>query len=121
MIDLSDGLAGDLRHILRASQVSAILDERRIPIHPDVDRFADLPREPIGYAAERLRHALSDGEDFELCFTLPAERAADLERDFVGKPVVPCRIGTIVEGASAEMRWLNGAIITAAGYEHDWR
>ena len=62
MLDLSDGIASDLRHILDQSGVGATLDARAIPIHPDVDRT--LPE------AEQLRRALTDGEDFELLFTV---------------------------------------------------
>ena len=61
MLDLSDGIASDLRHILRESGVGATLYAERIPIHPDVDH--ELPSE------QRLRHALGDGEDFELLLT----------------------------------------------------
>ena len=61
MLDLSDGIASDLTHILRESGVGATLDEAAIPIHSDVD-----PQLPD---SERRRHALCDGEDFELLFT----------------------------------------------------
>lgn len=54
MIDISDGLATDLRHILKASHVGAILYEKNIPIHED---------------SEGITSSLCDGEDFELCFT----------------------------------------------------
>lgn len=55
MIDVSDGLAGDLGHILKESKVGAILDAQRIPLHPNAD----------------LKAGLYDGEDFELLFTMP--------------------------------------------------
>src|SRR5688572_23043231 len=57
MLDLSDGLASDLFHIAEASNVGIELNSAAIPIHPDV--------EPALSPAERLQHALSDGEDFE--------------------------------------------------------
>jgi thiamine-monophosphate kinase len=53
MMDISDGLATDLRHILKASRVGADLDSSKIPI--------------LG----TLEQALFDGEDFELLFTSP--------------------------------------------------
>ncbi len=61
MLDLSDGIASDLRHILCQSGVGATLDANSIPIHSDVDPA--LPN------SERLRRALTDGEDFELLLT----------------------------------------------------
>lgn len=66
MIDVSDGLAADLGHLCDASDVGVVIDAGRIPV---VDLAGvDLDRQP-------LELALSGGEDYELCFTIPAERA----------------------------------------------
>ena len=54
MIDISDGLAADLNHILEESRLSARIDASAIPLNPRA----------------RLNNALYDGEDFELLFTL---------------------------------------------------
>ena len=59
MIDLSDGLARDLRHVCTASGCGAMLDADAIPLAPG----ADLPA------------ALGDGEDYELLFTVPRDEA----------------------------------------------
>ncbi len=64
MIDISDGLAADLGHILKESKVGAVLEEKRIPRR----------------AGASLRQALDDGEDFELLFTVPVSKAALLRR-----------------------------------------
>ena len=74
MIDLSDGLAGDLRHILRQSGVGAELLARAIPI----SRAARLQARAAKPAKPPLLAALSDGEDFELLFAVPAGQASPL-------------------------------------------
>jgi len=62
MMDISDGLAGDLNHILKASKVGARLDLEAIPKNKGVS----------------LSQALGDGEDFELLFTLSPNQARKL-------------------------------------------
>lgn len=65
MIDLSDGLAADLHHLLDESRVGATVIADAIPLADDARRMTD-GRRP-------LDHALSDGEDFELLFTISPE------------------------------------------------
>ncbi len=72
MIDLSDGLAGDLRHILQSSDVGAELLARAVPI----SRAAKLQAREQGKPP--LVCALGDGEDFELLFTVESARAVAL-------------------------------------------
>jgi thiamine-monophosphate kinase len=74
MIDLSDGLAGDLRHILSASKVGAEIRAASIPISRAARMQAKL--KPNGKTP--LIAALSDGEDFELLFTLASKDAVAL-------------------------------------------
>jgi len=62
MMDISDGLSGDLGHILKAGKVGARLDHASIPRHQGAS----------------LSQALNDGEDFELLFTLSPARARSL-------------------------------------------
>ncbi|HEY2251857.1 MAG TPA: thiamine-phosphate kinase [Planctomycetaceae bacterium] len=64
MIDVSDGLAADLWHILDESRVGAILDAAAIPVSPQALACCD--------DRSALEHALADGEDFELLFTVSA-------------------------------------------------
>jgi thiamine-monophosphate kinase len=66
MIDISDGLAGDVYHICEESRCGAVLRAEAIPISDAARTMADS-RSP-------LEHALSDGEDFELAFAVsPAD------------------------------------------------
>jgi thiamine-monophosphate kinase len=74
LMDISDGLAGDLRHILKASGVGAELHASAIPI----SREAKLHARSSGNAKPPLAAALTDGEDFELLFTLPSSQAVPL-------------------------------------------
>ena len=74
MIDVSDGLASDLKHILEASGVGAELRSVSIPI----SRAARQAAAKSGNGNTPLNRALSDGEDFELLFTLPSKDAVPL-------------------------------------------
>lgn len=75
MIDISDGLALDLWRVLDASNKGAVLEGDRIPLSDAAREQADRT------GSSPLDHALSDGEDFELLFTLPPVRAQALMSD----------------------------------------
>ena len=64
MIDLSDGLSRDIRHVCQESGVGARIDANMLPVHEDV---AAVQRE--GWSV--FEHAAHDGEDYELLFTCP--------------------------------------------------
>lgn len=74
MIDLSDGLAGDLRHLLAAAGVGAELRAESIP----VSRAARQRARTSHTGGSALQAALTDGEDFELLFTVAARDAVRL-------------------------------------------
>jgi thiamine-monophosphate kinase len=81
MIDLSDGLAGDLRHLLKASGVGAELMTSAIPISKAARNAARADaRDLTGIKRGKtpLDRALTDGEDFELLFTVPAPQVVKL-------------------------------------------
>jgi thiamine-monophosphate kinase len=72
-IDLSDGLAGDLRHICEESGVGATLDLRRLPLSPALLDYARARRQ------DPTHYALRGGEDYELLFTVPAGKVSEAE------------------------------------------
>ena len=74
MMDLSDGLAGDLRHILTQSNVGAELHSSAVP----VSKVAKLKAKQESSAKPPLLAALTDGEDFELLFTVASKSAVPL-------------------------------------------
>lgn len=75
MIDISDGLLVDLNHILESSNKGAILFESLIPVSDAARKLSRKGKKPS------LRHALSDGEDFELLFTMPMREADRLLKE----------------------------------------
>jgi thiamine-monophosphate kinase len=117
MIDLSDGLATDLRHLLRAGQVGGELLTSAIPI----SRAAK--RQTSGESAVKppLLAALTDGEDFELLFTVASRDAVPLldawKQEFPDLPL-SC-IGKISAEPGVRLRGKDGVrALTAHGYSH---
>jgi thiamine-monophosphate kinase len=117
MLDISDGLAGDLRHILNASRVGAELLSTAIPISRD----ARLASKNESSTKTPLLAALTDGEDFELLFTLPSRDAVPLldawKKQFPSLKL-SC-IGKITAGEGISIRDKQGVRpLTAHGYVH---
>lgn len=117
MIDLSDGLAGDLRHVVKASGVGADLLKTAIP----VSREAKLAEKSGDAAKPAIVSALADGEDFELLFTVASKHSVPLldawKKQFP-KLKLSC-IGKIVPGDSIVLRDKHGAqTLKANGYVH---
>jgi thiamine-monophosphate kinase len=106
MIDLSDGLAGDLLRICEQSGVDAKLEAGTIPVRAHSD----------------LRGALNDGEDYELCFTT-APTAEPSIRELTTPVPITC-VGRVVDRAGDEphlsLNLPDGRIesITHGGWEH---
>jgi thiamine-monophosphate kinase len=74
MIDISDGLAGDLRHLMHAAGLGAEVLSRAVPISAAAKRQVRSESS----AKPPLLAALTDGEDFELLFTIPSKQAVPL-------------------------------------------
>jgi thiamine-monophosphate kinase len=91
-IDLSDGLAGDLGHILERSRVGAVVEYERIP---KSSAFAKLDDPELEKDC-----VLSGGDDYELVFTAPREHRSELEALAAELKLALTRIGTIEAGAA---------------------
>lgn len=117
MIDLSDGLAGDLRHILDASHVGAELLARTIPI----TRAAKVAARESSSAKPALLAALTDGEDFELLFTVASQSAVkllDAWKAQFPKLKLSC-IGKVTAEPGLRLRDTRGVqTLNAKGYVH---
>lgn len=114
MIDISDGLAADLGHILDASGVGAVLDIPALPLSQPF--FEALEKDP-----SVLQLALHGGEDYELLFTLRPDRLHQLEplAKTLGLPLT--RIGTLVRSEEGlRLRDARGRFSSAhpSGFNH---
>ena len=76
MIDLSDGLLADLRHICEASDTGANLYHAALPISPELETLAETNH------FNPYNLALSGGEDYSLLVTVPAKHAASFQKKF---------------------------------------
>lgn len=111
-IDISDGLAADLGHILKASGVGAMLNMEHLPL--------SAAATPVLDKAGGWNLPLNAGDDYELCFTVPRENQTKLQKAI---QQFPCRctcIGTIEETLGLRCQLVNGELFEPirAGYQH---
>jgi thiamine-monophosphate kinase len=110
-IDVSDGLAADAGRMVAASGCGASIDAAQLPL-------SDALLQGVGIERATM-HALTGGDDYELCFTVPASRRAELEARLHN---VKCRVTCIgLVGKQSGLRVTrNGAQIACdtRGYDH---
>ncbi len=116
-IDISDGLAADLGHILAASGVGATLEIERLPVSP---AFVAVAQDAALGADHCWQLPLSAGDDYELCFTVPADKQAKVEQVFARFGCGAARIGVIESQPGLRCKLANGEMLTPAssGYQH---
>jgi len=104
MIDVSDGLSSEVRHICEESDVGAEVEKEKVPISEKTRKAGKkLDMDP-------MRWALYGGEDFELVFTIPSERFTRIDKEnaiVVGKIVEEGMY--IIDGERKEL---------GGGYDH---
>lgn len=88
-IDVSDGLLADLGHILEASKVGARLNVDTVPRSSAFKAWENTDTD------DYLNMVLSGGDDYELCFTVPADRCDEIEKQFESMDIQVTRIGEI--------------------------
>jgi len=104
-IDISDGLAADLGHILESSQLGALLNYSDLPLSKGVKDYIKKQDEPF--------FPLSAGEDYQLCFTISPEKMMRLSMEYT------C-IGVIEQQQGLRLKHQSGEILDfkTQGYDH---
>ncbi len=105
MMDISDGLASDIHRIAEQSHVGVVLNESAVPVSRNA----------------RSVKPLTDGEDFELLFTLSPKEGSRLMRRPAPKGFPAfTHVGWIVRGGRVEILRKNGRLekLTAKGFDH---
>ncbi len=110
MIDVSDGLASELFHICKQSEVGAFIEESGVPIHPDAQMMA------IKFKLDPITCALSGGEDYELLFTVDP---SDIEKvKYLPDVYIMGDIVTKKDGIKLHTQGGNIHPIKAQGWQH---
>ena len=111
-IDVSDGLLADLGHICEESGLAAEIEAELLPCSSMLMASFD--------EASVRDFALAGGDDYELCFTVPAALVAQVQSDLARLGCGATRIGRMVEGAGVRVRDAQGQWLEAAqrGWDH---
>lgn len=110
-IDLSDGLAGDLGHVLRASGFGADIEMARLPVPHGLQSLAE---------PHRQRCLLHGGDDYELLFTAPPENRERVQMAAERSQTPVHRIGHIRSGSGLRLLHADGRTqdIPTRGFDH---
>jgi thiamine-monophosphate kinase len=103
-IDISDGLASDLGHILKQSSVGACVDFAKLPLSVDVKNY-------ILKTGDDLMPLLA-GDDYELCFTVPPKLKHSVPKNCTEIGVIESEMGLRLKTSN------HIQLLTTKGYEH---
>ena len=115
LIDISDGLASDLRHICEDGGVGAVIYQDAIPVSENLKKLGSEKNINI------LDYALFGGEDYCLLAVISAEKKETIINSFNEKEGVRLfEIGEIVQGSSIEMGNKSGErkVLPKKGFSH---
>jgi len=111
LIDLSDGIGQDARHLACASGVRLELELERIPAHPAVEPYMGVR---VG-----ARLLLGGGEDYELLLTVPPGAIEPIHRSFEDRfGLALTRIGRVTRGTGLTVSDPGGSVCVEGGYDH---
>ncbi len=114
MLDVSDGLTGDLGHILDASKAGATIELAAIPCSPALAAKLNGTERALG-----LHCLLAGGDDYELCFTAPRAARARIDAIAAATGVPLARIGEITAGGGLVVRAADGvAVALPRAFDH---
>lgn len=111
-IDISDGLAADLKHLCEMSSTGAEMEVEKIPLSPEA-------RSLVSKGRVEIQHLLSGGDDYELLFSVPKEKQVQLEMLAVSIGCPVFNIGVVKE--TAEIIFKDGGEVVEfdrSGYRH---
>lgn len=111
-IDISDGLLADLGHIVEQSHCAARIEPDKIPLSSELQQF-------YGNNID-WQQVLTDGDDYELCFTLAADRVDELQALAVQTSTRISCIGEITTGSGISCVFADGSTLPTSqvGYDH---
>ncbi|HUI11844.1 MAG TPA: thiamine-phosphate kinase [Xanthobacteraceae bacterium] len=111
-MDVSDGLAGDLKKLCRASGVGAEIDVARVPL-------SDAARAALSAGASLIETILTGGDDYELVLTLPPEKFAAFRAEAENAGVAATEIGRVTSGQGARfLKDGNALAFAQPSYSH---
>ena len=117
-MDITDGILLDLSRMMDSSKTGAVIEFDQIPVSAAANKLAlETNRSP-------LDHALTDGEDFELLFTLPAVDAKSLLQHPPFEHLAVRQVGRVIGEAAGVFREMaDGSLLNIPpdGFEHKWK
>ncbi len=110
-LDISDGLVADLQHICDASDLGAVIDVENLPLSPAV--------KSLNNDSQAYQWALSGGDDYELCFTVPPEKMADIAMLIAQGKLQATVVGEMIAGNSVICEYEGEPFeLAKTGYQH---